>query len=326
MVYVRSLNKNIWPYYIPPYKDELFTSWIYRLSIKSSVKPIPFVNNCFGRDRAFWNRDIDLRIPDEIVNKVLIHTPLKSREDIVNMSLESYAGRVFETLKVNTYTPGISSIGIKHRKRKQFGLSFCPKCISKNYFQKSWRLETSVVCLDCNSLLLDRCPKCGAPISFHRINVGRKSKFDENMFTCSNCKFDLRKSNIKDQSSEELSRYQRFIDKTIEEGYNHITTHSFTYIRILLHLCSKWMTSNDSNLFRSNFQKYYDVKINNEGVFRFAPIDEKRKVLEKVNLMLMNWPYSFLEIRKMNHFNNSHIIDNLNKAPYWFKYYLIFDS
>ncbi len=86
------------------------------------------------------------------------------------------------------------------------------------------------------------------------------------------------------------------------------------------------MTSNDSNLFRSNFQKYYDVKINNEGVFRFAPIDEKRKVLEKVNLMLMNWPYSFLEIRKMNHFNNSHIIDNLNKAPYWFKYYLIFDS
>lgn len=303
-------------------KEELFSSWIYRMSLECNTKPIPFVNSCFGRQVSFWNRDLDLIIPDGIINTIVNHTPLTKRE-VINMSLQKYSGMAFERLKLNSYNSNVGLIGIRHRKRKKYGLSYCPGCVSKNYYKTSWRLLTSLVCLDCEEHLRDRCPNCKHPISFHRINIGLRKKVTKDLFYCYNCKFDLRIKKSK-PSYKELN-YQRFINETLLKGYNHISNYSFSYINVLLLLSSKLKTTNELNQFKINFQKFYKMKVPSEkSIFNFLPIDVRRKVLVKVNEMLMDWPNTFMKIYNLKKFNNSHLVDNLNKMPYWVYYYLKF--
>lgn len=322
MVFIKSLNKNIWPFYVAPKEDELFTSWFYRMSLESGVKPIPFSNSCFGRDIPFWNRDIDFIIPQKIASVVSKHTPLNEKE-IIKMSLQKYSGLAFENLKLNRYNFNVNPIGIKHRKRKQYGLVYCPCCINDNYFRVSWRLETSIVCIKCKTYLIDRCTKCKEPISFHRINFGKR-KINKFLFFCSNCGKDLRKVNVNSPTSSELI-YQDFIDTTIRLGYNHVSNYSFSYIMVLLMLSSKLKTSSNLNQFKINFQKKYNIKTENKKeMFYQSPIEDKRKILVKVNEMLMEWPEAFLKVYQLKKFNNSNLVDNLNKMPYWVYFNLKF--
>ena len=74
MVYIKSIDKNILPYYISPFKDELFSSWFCRLSVKHNLKPQSFIQNYFDYKIPFWNRDIDLVGKKGIIDFFLNHT------------------------------------------------------------------------------------------------------------------------------------------------------------------------------------------------------------------------------------------------------------
>ncbi|MCG7501080.1 TniQ family protein [Tenacibaculum sp. Mcav3-52] len=324
MVYIESLNKSIWPFFLKPFEEELFSSWVYRMSLECGIKPIPFTNFCFGRQRPFWNRDIDLIIPEDIINRILNCTPL-SRKEILKMSLESYSGYAFEKLKLNSYNQNIGLLGITHRKRKRFGLAYCPSCIENNYYKTSWRLLTSLVCLECEQCLIDRCPSCYSSISFHRINVGIRKKITKALYYCSVCNYDLRKAKRNNKPTNEELNYQLFINDTISKGYNNISSYSFTYIKVLLMLGSKLKTSNNLNQFKINFQDFYNITIpSKKKMFNLLPIDTRRLILVKVNKMLMDWPKTFIEVYNLKKFNNSHLVDNLEKMPYWVYYRLKF--
>ncbi|MGG8497149.1 TniQ family protein [Tenacibaculum sp. TC6] len=325
MVFIKSLNKNIWPFYVAPKEDELFTSWFYRMSLECGIRPIPFSNSCFGRDTPFWNRDIDFIIPKKIIQIVLKYTPL-NKEEVINMSLQKYSGLAFENLKLNSHNFNVNPIGVKHRKRKQYGLVYCPSCINDNYFRISWRLQTSIFCVKCKKRLIDRCFKCNEPISFYRINFGRKKRMNEFLFFCSNCGADLRKVNIQEITLSELL-YQNFIDTTIRLGYNHVSNYSFSYIKVLLMLSSKVKTSSDLNQFKINFQEKYNIKIEGKReMFYLTSIEDKRKILVKVNEMLMGWPETFFKVYRLKKFNNSNLVDNIDKMPYWVYFNLKFKS
>ncbi len=324
MVYIDSLGKDLWPFYLKPQKNELFSSWIYRMSIESNVKPIPFINSCFGRNISFWNRDIDLNIPENIIRIIANHTPL-NRGEVENMSLKKYLGFAFESIDLNSLNKNISSLGIRHRKRRKFGLTFCPSCLNDNYFRVSWRLLTTIVCLECREYLYDRCLKCGSPVSFHRINVGESRKINPNLFDCFNCGYDLRNMSRIQKPKEEELYYQKFIDSTIAKGYNFISNYSFSYIWVLLVLSSKLKTTSKFNQFKINFEKFYNVKINQEDeIFNFLSIRKRRGIIVLVNKMLMNWPKSYFDLHKLKRFNNSHLVDNLAKMPFWAYYHLKF--
>ncbi|MFD0962551.1 hypothetical protein [Pseudofulvibacter geojedonensis] len=121
--------------------------------------------------------------------------------------------------------------------------------------------------------------------------------------------------------------YQNFIDKTISKGFNHISNYSFSYIYVLIQLSSKLKTTSALNQFKINFQKFYNLSFNDEPIiFDFLPIKKRREIIVSVNKMLMEWPNTFFKIHNLKKFNNSHIIDNLEKMPYWAYYYLMFKS
>lgn len=60
MVFIKSLNKKIFPYYLPPEENDLFSSWLCKLAINHYVKPQRFIQIYSGRDLPIMNRDIDL--------------------------------------------------------------------------------------------------------------------------------------------------------------------------------------------------------------------------------------------------------------------------
>lgn len=329
MVYIATLKKNIWPHYIPPYEDELFSSWLYRLIKEHQVKPLTFINSYFDKGYNFWNRDVDLISSEKLMTIIFNHTLLNKKE-ISDLFLIKYDGYVFEKLKPNGYNQNITRLGINHRKRKRNGLSFCPKCLKeKTYYKTSWRLFTSILCVKCNCYLHDRCPKCGSPVAFHRLGIGRKKKDIPTSEFCSNCLFDLSLSPIDQIPSQKEIAFQKFIDSTIKKGYNSLSDYSFTYIKILLHLCKRISTCGKHNTFRNNTIKLFDIEIpeHNRQII-FTPIKDRRILLITAHEILSNWPNNFNKIRQINHCSNYQIIGSIKSEalPFWFDYNIKFNS
>jgi hypothetical protein len=159
------INSKVLPGYIPPEKEELLSSWIFRLSQSHKIKPFSFTKFYF-KETAFWNRDVDKFIYGTVIEQLTKITPL-SKNDILNLHLISYKDIVFNTPLVVSYTRGITNLGIYHRKRKNNGLLACPKCLRKKYYyKKSWRLLTSLICTECKCHLIDHCPNCKAQLYF----------------------------------------------------------------------------------------------------------------------------------------------------------------
>lgn len=67
MVYIKKFRKNIWPLYIPPLPDELFSSWIYRLANNHRVGPQLLINEYLDKKLLIKVNDID--IEPESVNR-----------------------------------------------------------------------------------------------------------------------------------------------------------------------------------------------------------------------------------------------------------------
>lgn len=322
-MYILKYRKDIWPNYVAPFPDELFTSWFIRLCASHNVKPLSFINNFFEKHTSLFNRDIDLSAPQSLKNILVLRTPMNMNQ-VDNLFLTSYEGYAFEKTKPKTYTANIIPLGIIHRKRKRFGLLYCSSCLAKKgYFKKEWRLLSSIICYECNQYLCDECPQCHAGIAFHRINIGKQ--INSAIYFCYSCNFDLRNTPIKKVSILDHLKYQKYINKTITNGYNDISNYSFDYIYTLLNFSKKIVSNRLKTKFRDSFSEYYGEEfLRTNSQFCLLRLEERIKILVYMNMMLMNWPSSFQNIKKIRNFNNAELYSNMDKAPYWVTYQLKF--
>lgn len=236
MVYVEKYRKNIFPAYIHPEKNELFSSWYCRLAINHQVKPLTFIKNNFGYNAPIFDRDIDYLKPAFLTDFIYKHTPM-SKKAIDNLFLTTYNENFTDQSKRKSR---ILSLGLNNRNRKRFGTMCCPKCLSSfPYYKKEWRLFTTIVCCKCKYHLIDRCQLCRKPISYHKIyNSGNHSvpnvllPFSQ----CYNCEIDFAKIQLSRPSTTEL-QYQMFMDITLKKGYNRYTNYSFSFVNGLILLC-----------------------------------------------------------------------------------------
>lgn len=320
MVYIKAIEKEVFPYFLRPKKNELFTSWLCRLSINHNIKPQSFVLNYFGRNYPIWNRDIDMTPQSSLIHKIVNHTPLKVTE-IKNLFLFSYESYAYEMVARNgANTENILPLGINHRKRKRFGLQFCYKCLNNDaYYKKEWRLITSIVCVKCKVFLQDRCQKCQKPISFHRINIGNNLSIMEfkPLKLCSYCDSDLSIQEAKEIPGSLEVEYQKYIDSTIKNGYNELTHYSFTYISTLSLLAKKLRYKSPKNRFRKAIQKEFNENFPATKVeFKFWSTKERISCL----------PFSYLLLRDMGKLkdviNKQRVsrsyLDQENTLPFWF--------
>lgn len=311
MPFISSLNKNIWACYIPPFPDELFTSWFFRISQEHIVKSHSFGKYYFAKQQ-FWNRDVDNTPTDYLKRIIFENTPLEFFA-IENLFLTSYEAKLFENHNPVGITTGILPLGIHHRKRKHNGLLYCPLCLGKKaFFKKQWRLLISYVCVECGIFLRDCCYNCQQPITFHRLEQGKKQKIEiESLIQCSFCNNDLTKNfehATKDQIKNQIQIY-----KILESGYAHNIPYSFSYFYLLQTLSNLLSRNHDTwGRLRKACETEFGILPEEKGSF-FSWSIEKRRPLFDISCKLAN-DYSYFQYiigkynLRLSEFNKDHML------------------
>ncbi|WP_294250509.1 TniQ family protein [uncultured Chryseobacterium sp.] len=298
MPFVPSLQKNIWANYIPPYKDELFTSWYVRLAQSHMVKSHSFGKYYFG-NQQFWNRDTD-NMPTSHLKRIIYENSPLEYADIDDLFLTSYKYKLFEHHNPTGYTLGILPLGIRHRIRKQRGLLYCPVCLkNKPYYKKQWRLSISYVCCNCKVLLKDSCPACKYPITFHRLEQGNKKRTLIDSFNlCAGCNYDLTLSSI--TASDEQFKNQICIDNILNSGYSKNIHYSFSYFH-LFHIINNLLSRKHKvwGRLRNACEFEFGILPENEESFRFWPIEDRLSIFEMTCKIIND--YDFLRYLIQNH-------------------------
>ena len=170
--------------YILPRKNELFSSWLARVSTINFLQTTTFINMHFKEYKNwFTNRDLDILVDKKIIKSFSKRMSL-DESVLLKTSLKTYSGYLNEEIIDKTRNNLISPIKRQGTYNNLYGLKYCPHCLKEeNYFKKEWRLSFYNICLKHKSILLDRCPKCKEPLTI------TKRKYDLREFNCYNCGF-----------------------------------------------------------------------------------------------------------------------------------------
>lgn len=174
----------------PLLPDELLSSWIARSALASQCDPLALAALIWPDWRAF-TRDLDRRLNEIRVTRLASATGIL-REHLHQTTLAPrVAGVTVGDLLENAQWPWVVALGVRGPRRRS-GPAFCPRCLAEDrepYFRVRWRLAWHTVCNRHRASLLDRCPKCGAPVMVHRLAGNALS-----VAYCAICNADLRES------------------------------------------------------------------------------------------------------------------------------------
>lgn len=194
---ILGLTGRLWPVHPHRLNDELLSCWIVRTAHKNHLKLQSFTTLALGKEAALWNRDIDRSASDGIIERLSDQTG-STLDDLRGGMLAGYEGILFERHNPNGNNKWILPVGVYHRKRRSYGVQFCPLCLFFDpvpYFRRRWRLAFSTVCDVHGSMLHDRCPQCGAPVVYFRNDLGYRSGYRlGDLVSCWRCDFDLRRA------------------------------------------------------------------------------------------------------------------------------------
>lgn len=146
-------------------REELLSSFLLRTASMHGALPHPFYAFHLS-GQSIWTRDIDRAPPEVLLNDIALASD-QSFEVISEMTFRRLA-EVFN--QPTGVLPWLMPVGVWHRKRRNYGLRFCPYCLEepRPYFRKIWRLAFVVNCPSHLVELLDACAFCGAPVIPHR--------------------------------------------------------------------------------------------------------------------------------------------------------------
>ncbi|MEP0986025.1 TniQ family protein [Ekhidna sp.] len=310
------MKKRIWPAFIYPKNNELFSSWLIRLSKEHYTKSYSFSKYYFD-NLPIWNRDIDRSESTFLRKKIADHTPL-DKNQIESLFLTSFSGKAFENHNPIAENYAILPLGVYHRKRTNRGMLFCPQCLDQKtpYYKKSWRLITSIACTDCNQLLQDCCPHCKSHVAFHRLETGYKDEILKyNLNVCWNCKKNLCTLTL--HPNEVELEYQKYVDATLQKGYNSHSNYSFSYLKILLTIANKICSKSVHwGRIKNGFHK--EFLVDESTSMSFKRLEDRRFILSSVYSIMKDWPNKLLKFNSKYNIRYSDYSKDLKQMPYWF--------
>ncbi len=187
----------LWPAHPHPYQGELLSSWLVRVAHANGLKVQTFCRLAFGNDRQVWNRDIDRLAPPWLIETMSARTGTLLKR-AWRTTLMVYRGKLFKDSKASGQLQWILPLKMYHRKRLGYGLQFCPRCLAEDaepYFRLAWRVAFYTYCPKHDCMLLDRCPRCGQGVAYHRIELGHPNTTSAApLCRCWACGYDYRQS------------------------------------------------------------------------------------------------------------------------------------
>ncbi|MEO8761348.1 MAG: TniQ family protein [Bacteroidia bacterium] len=315
----------LFPAFVKPKKDELFSSWVVRLAHAHEMKVYTFTKLFLG-NRQFWNRDIDRSVSEESL-KILATKSNCTYIEIFQTTLRSYEGILFEKDNLKSSSKWILPLGIYHRTWKNHGLMFCPNCLKKDgnepYFRKYWRLSLYTICCDCKCYLIDRCPNCNKPVSFFRSELGNKIQEPERRINqCYNCNYNLAKIKIT-KVKKALWNTQLKIQNHLQSVPAHFISplNYFNAFRCVIKIFAsrRRMFLNAQQSLSMQFKfRYQDRKGGFANRFEVLSIEERAEILNAMIWLFENWPYRFIKVFKSLKFYSSDLFRDCQNLPEWY--------
>lgn len=279
MVFISTLQKDIWGGYTPPYKDEIFSSWFIRLSQSHLLKSHSF-SKCVLKGYSIWNRDNDLAAKEDIIQIIENNTPL-NRIEITDLFLRSYEGILYEKINLTGFTTGIIPLKIYHRKRKGNSIMYCPCCLQNQpYYKKQWRIFYSIACTECGTELKDHCTQCKNPVTFHRLEQGNKSEIlRASLNLCAYCGSDISQNPIK--ASRKQLQFQKKINSYLQNGFTESLGYSHLYFSMLYKVSSLISRENNQwgRLRTACCREFGNIPLINHKQFYLTTLQERKDIL-----------------------------------------------
>ncbi|MFA6699120.1 MAG: TniQ family protein [Thiomicrospira sp.] len=322
------LSGKLWPVHPHPYPDELLSSWLVRIAHGNGEKVQSFCHHEFGIDRQIWNRDIDRQASGWLLT-ILSERTATPIECVKQTTLKRYEGVLFDHYMPSGVEKWVMPLKIYHRTRKSHGLQFCPECLKEDlepYFRTNWRLALHTFCPKHNVMMHDRCPCCGEPVVFQRIELGKgkdEAALDKKLTICFNCGFDLA-----------LSKAEKpiFINKEIADNWlnllnglneNRLSAYDIERLNVLHHFC-KLLTSKVTSekllvFINSNFSTSLMPEPNMAlRHFEANDVAVRHGVLEYAWWLLLDWPNNLYSAWLNGAIRYNQLLKDTRDNPAWY--------
>lgn len=317
-----------------PLPDELLSSWLIRLAWLNAEKLHTFQQRFWAHPGIPWNRNIDLTLSEDAMANIFEMT-LVTREALAGHTLREYLGKLFESIDTSGNAKGI--LASRHRGQKVlgFGLQLCPDCLLLNsipYFRVWWKVAYIVVCPIHNRLLIDACPRCQRPITYHEADFGR-ALLPERIPTsfCATCQYDWRAKMHGEEVllTDKFMEWQKQILEALETGWiknNQMDPlYALSYfegLRLLIRLVA---ADGHCERLRQVLAKEIGMlplgvaHAGNQNLFGGLRLGDRLYLLRYVFWLLQEWPERFLWAIKTAELTFSYInyYRDQSPLPYW---------
>jgi len=327
------LTGNLFAFHPKPLLDELLTSWLMRIAHGNGLKVHPFARLYFDHQQQIWNRDFDKCATDAFLQTIAGYSAI-SYKQALGTTLRGFEGVLYESHNPYGNTKWLLPIGIYHRKRKLFGLQYCPLCLfhdAQPYFRRRWRLAFHTACDIHRIRMHDRCPDCESPISFYRTELGDRNSYPgSSMAHCHHCGFDLARSPVQHEnwSSWQMSVAHQSLLNWFDTGWSFATGqvqhYSHLYFDGLHQLCKLLLMTNRSptiEQFRQTLQRESGIQWEDAILakpFETQSLKVRHNIIGNAIWLTQNWPTRFLELSKMAGLRFSDASRDLHTKPFWF--------
>lgn len=312
-----------------PRPDELLSSWLTRLAHSHLIKTYTFGRMLFPGVNV-WNTDLDRRAPEDILQTLAIRTgtPLEQVQQTV---LRRYEGRLYLRHNGNSAANWILPLGIYHRTRRHYGLLFCPCCLRKDgavpYFRTHWRLAIAQVCTSCGVYLHERCPACERPVTFFRVELGRRSAVPDTPIShCFHCGLDLATVRVKAAPTHILTA-QAELERILLDGWNAQVFFPHQYFNVLHQLVKTLVSTRpaskilqravDTQTGWSPLEENKSVRTYRTPV-ELLPLRVRAGVIRQAQWLLTDWPHRLLETVRQYKIASTPFLYAMPEIPFWY--------
>jgi len=316
-----------------PLDDELFSSWVIRLATANALKLKTFSRTKLDLPSDIWRHDVD-RFANANMTSCLAKVTGTPVERAFSTTLAAYAGSLYE--KHTAIGPqrwllpvGKGSTWVLH------GQQYCPLCLATDpipYFRRRWRLSLSFACLEHRVLLMDKCPRCSAPISFHGGDFHSLSLPDKPpMTSCCSCRLEWRHMvTCLPKIPQKLLITQEKFYRVLHENHPLLGQQQPLFPHLFfdgLHLLLRTLCSN------GHTRRLRDFLCHEAGIESYTTpfrtrlirfdelrVGERARLLEMALGLLADWPHRFLSSCQSAHLSSTYLLDyrKVNPAPYWY--------
>ncbi|MGK5069550.1 TniQ family protein [Janthinobacterium sp. RT4P48] len=289
-----------WPVPVRLEPDELFSTWLIRVSFAQGCDPLILAGQIWPKWRA-WTIDLDRRIG---IDQMAMLARMSGIEvaALEAATLRPIAKAIGTIPSEAAILPWVLALGSRNRRRCG-GLQYCPMCFHADrlpYYRRHWRLAWHICCSKHGVLLLDRCHRCGAVPEPHRLLLPQSI-----LSTCSSCGNDLRTSPAACASSTAIAFQQR-ADDVVKYGYGEFTNILLSapdwfalsrYFLMLVRTATRYQSSKLANWLTKLGIEVANMQCAATGLgFELLPVNERALILSAVNRLLSTTPKRLLEV------------------------------